>query len=89
MGQTHQWTDCVGDIFREKGKWIMKRETLRRLNSAKLEDIIWMGQVNVKNGIANDEVVNCTADVCDKFCVQKTGVYFAEDIDIVIKMNTV
>jgi hypothetical protein len=66
---------CVRDILRETKKWHNETcENVRWLKGAELKDLIWMGQVDAKNGTATDEVntrKQWTADECDKFCIQK------------------
>jgi hypothetical protein len=44
---------------------------VRKLKGTQLEDLTWMGQVNVKNGVVKLQAKsNWTADGCDKFCIQ-------------------
>jgi hypothetical protein len=54
---------CVGDILTEKKKNGRMKHVKIRLNGTQLEDLIWTGQVNVKNGTAADEVVKEQAKV--------------------------
>jgi hypothetical protein len=71
---------CVGDIWRyEKKKWKNETcESVKWLNGAKLEDLdalfIWIGQVNVKNATAGDEVTvipRYTSNRFESFCLYK------------------
>ncbi|XP_021916826.1 tigger transposable element-derived protein 6-like [Zootermopsis nevadensis] len=60
---------CVGDILSEREKWENERcENMKRLKGAKHEDledalIIWIGQVNARNGTTTDGVIKEQAKV--------------------------
>jgi hypothetical protein len=72
---------CVGDILSEKEKWENERcESVKRLKGAKHEDledalIIWIGQVNARNGTATDGVIKQQAKVIGQRMGVKNFVY--------------
>jgi hypothetical protein len=87
---------CVGNILSQKINERIKH--VKWSNGAKLEDIvdalvIWIGQVNVKNVTATDEVIKEEAKVigqqmCVTQFVHKNWYVFCSKNEIIVKMST-